>query len=79
MWGVGHGFCASCHNTGGVAEEDGLRGEDDGFEARGADFVDGGADGGVGEGGAAGALAGGVLAETVGRERKGEVSGFGFF
>ena len=77
VWGVGHGFCAAGHNAGGVAEEDGLGGEDDGFEARGADFVDGGADGGVGEGGAAGALAGGVLAETVERREEGLV-GLGF-
>jgi len=42
-----------------------LGAEDDGFEAGGADFVDCCADCGDGEGSGEGALAGGVLAETV--------------
>jgi len=42
-----------------------LGAEDEGFYGGGADFVDGCADGGVGKGGVEGALAGGVLAETV--------------
>jgi len=45
-----------------------LGAEDEGFYGGGADFVDGGADGGVWEGGVEGALAGGVLAETVEEE-----------
>lgn len=40
--------------------------EDHGFDGGGADFVEGGADGGVGEAGVEGTLAGGVLAETGG-------------
>jgi len=46
-----------------------LGAEDEGFYGGGADFVDGGADGGVGEGGVESALAGGILAET--REGRG--------
>jgi hypothetical protein len=41
-----------------------LSAEDHGFDGGGADFVDGGADGGVWEASAEGTLAGGVLAEA---------------
>ena len=59
---VGHGFGAAGDDDGGGAGLDGLRAEDYGFQARGADFVDCGADCAGGEGGVEGDLAGGVLA-----------------
>lgn len=62
---LGHGFGAAGDHDGGGAGHDGLGAEDHGFEARGAHFVDGGADGGGGEAGAEGALTGGVLADTI--------------
>ena len=64
MGGVGHGFGAACYDGGGTAGHDCLRAEDDGFEGGGADFVYGGADGGVRHAGAEGALAGWVLTKT---------------
>lgn len=64
MRDVGHGFGAAGDDDGGAARLDRLGAEDDGFEARGADFVDGRADGAGGEGCVDGALAGGVLAQT---------------
>lgn len=59
---VGHGFGAAGDDAGGGACHDGLGAEDDGFEAGGADFVDGRAGDGVGEAGVQSALSGGVLA-----------------
>ena len=61
---VGHGFRAACYDGVGVPCHDRLDAENDGFEGRGADFVDGGADGGVGHAGAEGTLPGWVLPET---------------
>lgn len=62
--GVGHGLGTASNDDGGVAGHDCLGTEDNGFEAGGADLVDGCADCGVREGGAYGTLAGRVLAET---------------
>lgn len=62
--GVGHGFGATGDDDGGSAEHDVLGSEDDGFQRRGADLVDGGADGAVGETGADCTLAGGSLADA---------------
>ena len=64
MRGVGHGFGAAGYDAGCCACHYGLGAQDDGFEGGGADFVDGGADDGVGDAGVEGGLAGGVLAET---------------
>jgi len=66
VWGVGHGFGAAGDDDVGAGGHDGLGAEDHGFDGGGADFVEGGADGGVGEAGVEGTLAGGVLAETGG-------------
>lgn len=62
---VGHGFRTASHDDGGVAGHDCLGREDKGLGSGSADFVHGGADGGICETGVDGALAGGVLAETV--------------
>lgn len=62
--GVGHGLSTTGHDDVGVAGHDGLGTEDDGLQARGADLVDGGADGGVRETSIDGALARGVLTNT---------------
>ena len=62
---VGHGFGAASDDDRGVARHDGLGGEDDGFCARGADFVDGGANGGVAKAGIDSTLSCRVLAETA--------------
>ena len=64
MGHVGHGLGAAGYDGGGIAGHDCLGCEDDGFEARGAYFVDGGADGGFREAGANGTLSGRVLANT---------------
>ena len=66
MWGVGHGFRATCYYHVCVTRLDGLCAEDYGFERGGADFVYCGCDDGLGEAGAEGALAGGILAEAEG-------------
>ncbi len=67
MGDVGHGFGAAGNDARGVARHDRLGGEDDGFGAGSADFVDGGANGGITQAGVDCALASGILAETDGK------------
>lgn len=62
--GVGHGLSATGDDDIGVSGHDGLGTEDDGLQTRGADLVNGGANGGVGETSIDGALTGGVLSNT---------------
>ena len=74
VWHVGHGLGPAGDDDGGLAGLDLRRGEHDGLHARGAHFVDRrGRDGGE-EGGVQRALASGVLAETVERQKEGIVS-----
>ena len=63
--GVGHGLGAAGNDDVGVTGHDSLSAESDSFDSRGADFVDGGADGRGFEAGAEGTLASRVLAEAV--------------
>ena len=62
--GVGHGLSATGDDDIGVSGHDGLGTEDDGLQTRGADLVDGGANGGLRETSIDGALTGGVLSNT---------------
>jgi len=61
---VGHGFGAASYYRRGVAGHDCLGSKNDGLEAGGTDFIDGGADYRVREAGANRTLSGGILAET---------------
>ena len=64
---VGHGLGAAGDDDGRGAEHDVLGAQLDGLEGRGADLVHRRGDGGLGEAGADGALAGGTLAEAINR------------
>lgn len=64
---VGHGFRTTGYDGGCVARHDGLGPEDDGFEARGTDFVDRCTDCRVGESCTNGALPRWVLSQTKGK------------
>ncbi len=63
---VGHALSTSSDNNRGIASHDGLRTEDDGLHARGADFINSSAHDGFGEASAESTLAGGILTETSG-------------
>lgn len=63
---VGHGFGTAGDDARGIACDDGLGGEDDGFSPRSADFIDSGADGGITKAGVDGTLASWVLAQAGG-------------
>jgi hypothetical protein len=62
--GVGHGLGATGDDDGGGAEHDVLSTKDDGLQGGGADLVDGGGDGGLGEASTNGTLAGRTLAKA---------------
>lgn len=62
---VRHALGAGGDDDVGIAGDDGLRANDQGLDRGGADLVDGGGDGGLGEASANCALAGRVLAEAV--------------
>lgn len=62
---VGHGLGASGNDNVGSASKDGLGADDDGLDTRGAHLVHCGADGGLLETSAEGALAGRVLSEAT--------------
>ena len=64
MGSVGHGLGTTGDNDIGVSGHNSLGTKDDGLQARGADLVDGGADGAVVKAGTEGALSGGVLSNT---------------
>jgi hypothetical protein len=59
---VGHALGTASDDNLSVAAHDGLGSEGDGLDRRGADLVDGGGHGGLGEASLDGALSGGVLA-----------------
>lgn len=62
---VRHALGTGCDNDVRIASDDGLRANNQGLDRRGANLVDRGSDGGLGQTSANGTLAGRVLAEAV--------------